>query len=222
LGLFGTARPCQCSEDAKTDEHSATETPTDAANNAAAQRWRGSTRSQSVGAVGYRGDCHEERTKRHALKHRRRIGTQELRQKRSKENRGLGIEESNDETVPEDALKGRSSGNGGRILSRGRTEHLHAEVHKVERAGILDYGESNGRNREQSGKTNGSGKRVAKVAEGDTGNRHQPKTAPLNKAARNDVEHARPRRDSEDKARKKECGEQRPRWKEISHCCNLE
>lgn len=104
LGLFGTARPRQRGEDAKTDEHSATETPTNAAKGAAAQHWRGSARGQSVGAVGYCGDCYEERAKRHALKHGRRIGTQELRQKRSKENRSLGIEESNDETIAEDAL----------------------------------------------------------------------------------------------------------------------
>lgn len=103
--LFRTTPARQRSKNAQTDEHAAAETPADAANKAAAQCSRRRPHGQSVSAVGDRGDCHEKKTERHALKHGRRIGAQKLRQKSGKENRRLGVEQSHHETVTEDAPK---------------------------------------------------------------------------------------------------------------------
>jgi len=60
---------------------------------------------ESVGAVCHGSDCHEEETKHHSLKHRRRLWAQKLGQERGKEYSGLGIEQGNHETFMEHATQ---------------------------------------------------------------------------------------------------------------------
>jgi hypothetical protein len=104
FGLFGTSQSRERSEEAKTDKHAAAETPTEVASNATTQYGCSRTGNQSIDAVGYRGDCHEEKPKHHGLKHGRRKGTQELREKGSKENRSFRVEQGNNQAVTENSL----------------------------------------------------------------------------------------------------------------------
>lgn len=104
FGLLGISRSRKRSEDTRTDKHAAAETPAEVVNNATTQYGRNRSGNQSINAVGYGGNCHEEETRRHGLKHGRRNGTQELREKGGKENRRFRVEQGNNETVTKDTL----------------------------------------------------------------------------------------------------------------------
>jgi len=84
-------------------------------------------------------------------------GIQELGQECGKEQRSFGIKQRNDETITEHTPEWRDSGYGSRTVDWGATKHLHANVNKIKRAGVLEQGEYQRRDRKQSCKADCSG-----------------------------------------------------------------
>ena len=216
--LPGVSGPRQGGEDTQADEYAAPEAPAKASDTTSArQRRRNRSRRQGIGAVGGGGDGHEERAERHGLKHGRHPRTQELGQECGEEDRGLGIEQRDDEAVAEDAAEGGVPIQCGRRLVLRTTQHPDPEIHERTGTGFLNNHARRRRYSKQRREAKRRGQRVAQVAKGDARHRHQPRAAALGQAPRHDVEDPGAGRHRQHQAREQEGGEQRPGRKQFGH-----
>ena len=100
--LLRTAQTDKCCKYPEANEHTTAKTPgKEASATSACQHGGNFTRRQSIGTVSYGGNCNEERTKHHALKHCRSIRVQELRQECGEEDCCLGVEQRHKKAIPE-------------------------------------------------------------------------------------------------------------------------
>ncbi len=129
----------------------------------------------------------------------------ELRQKGKKEERGLGIENVDKDSLREDAGKAVRRRNGVKGRTFGREEGSNAKKNQIEGARELNDVKGASRGGKDRGKAKGCGRGVNQSADGDSRSGDDARFAALTDRAAKDVKHGRAGDEEQDKcARQKE------------------